>query len=127
MCCVPKHSLESVLRLWSSRGKERGQIRISEAGCVSVPLGLTPENPVQAEERLFAASEITAGLRLDRNSGLNKSSEALTIKISNIQPPLETNSCIRLSCYCFRRGKSRQAIEGRLRIDGTPAVSRPET
>jgi hypothetical protein len=34
---------------------------------------LTPENLVQAEEYLFAAQEITAGLRLDRNSGLNKS------------------------------------------------------
>jgi len=58
------------LRLWSA---EKDKFTFLRRCASPVPLGLPPENLVQAEERLFAASEITAGLRLDRNSGLNKS------------------------------------------------------
>jgi len=56
--------------LWAIDDKK---FNLEAVSVVPVPLGLTPENLVKAEEYLFAAQEITGGLRLDRNSGLNKS------------------------------------------------------
>jgi len=44
----------------------RRQFKSRGGVCSLVPLGLTPENLVQAEECLFAVSEIPAGLRLSK-------------------------------------------------------------
>jgi len=53
-------------------GTHRHQFEFLKRCAVSVPLGLTPENLVPAEECLFAPSKITAACRRNADGGSHK-------------------------------------------------------